>query len=96
VPAALSLDTIVKRTGDVVFAQLDDELLAIDAPKGFLYSLNESGGRVWNALAAPATVREVCVRLSAVYTIDEDTCEAAVVALLEQMREAGLVEIVSA
>lgn len=93
-PAALSADSVVKRSETVPFARLDEELLAIDPQQRFLYSLNESGGRVWAALAEPTSVRDVCARLIEIYEVDAATCERAVIALLDQLREAGLVDIV--
>ena len=91
----LSLETVVKRSESAMFARLDDELLAIDAQLGFLYSLNESGGRVWAAIAEPTLVRDVCARLIDAYDVDDDTCQRSVIALLDQLCDTGLAEIVS-
>jgi hypothetical protein len=92
--ATLSGDTLVRRTATIVFAELDDELLAVDAPRGFLYSLNASGAQIWSALSEPATVHDLCARLLAVYDVDDATCRRTVIALLDRMCDEGLVEIV--
>lgn len=91
----LSSETVVKRSEAILFARLDDELLAIDAQQRFLYSLNESGGRVWAAIAEPTLVRDVCAQLIEAYEVDQDTCQRAVIDLLNQLCEAGLAEVVS-
>lgn len=93
--AVLSSQTIVKRAERVLFTQLDDELLAIDGEQGFLYSLNETGGLIWDAIAEPALVSDVCDRLVEGFEADEATCQRAVIALLEQLCDAGLAEVVS-
>jgi hypothetical protein len=84
----------VRRTG-VPFTHLDDEMLAIDAQQGLLFSLNETAGRVWDAIADPTPIAAVCARLTAEYGIDGATCEREVIALVEQLREARLAEIVA-
>lgn len=86
----------MKRRDGALFAKLDDELLAIDAQQAFLYSLNESGGRIWVAVEKPTSVRDVCAHLAAVYDVEDETCRRAVVALLDELHEAGFVEIVRA
>jgi Coenzyme PQQ synthesis protein D (PqqD) len=85
--------TIVQRAKDVPFSQLDDELLAIDAQAGYVYSLNESAGRVWELIQSPTSVGEVCNQLRREFTIDETTCQREVIALLEGLCDAGLVQV---
>jgi hypothetical protein len=91
--STLSLHTVIRRAG-VPFTQLDDELLAIDAQQGLLFSLNETGGRVWDAIAEPSSVARVCETLAARYAVDDVTCQRDVLALVEQLRDARLVEVV--
>ena len=92
--AVLSFETVVKRTERVPFTLLDDELLAIDVQQGFVYSLNETGQRVWDAIAQPASVRDISLRLTECYEVDEATSRQAVITLLGQLCEAGLAEVV--
>ncbi len=86
--------TIVRRGKEVLFSQLDDELLAIDAEYGYCYSLNETAGRVWELIATPLAVSAVCARLCNEYTVDEATCLREVTALLKRLYAAGLVQVV--
>lgn len=92
--ATLSPHTIVKRVEGVPFSRLDDELLAIDVQQGFLYSLNETGGCVWDAIAAPISVGDVCRGLAASYEVDATACQQDVIRLLGHLCDAGLVEVV--
>lgn len=85
--------TIVQRAKDVPFSQLDDELLAIDAQAGYCYSLNESAGRVWDLIAAPMSLDAICVQLCREYTINETTCLREVTTLLQDLCDAGLVQV---
>jgi hypothetical protein len=89
----ISLDTVVRRSGDVLFTRLDDELLAVDGERGYLYALNQSAGCVWELIATPTTVADVCARLSGEYAVDADTCRASVIAVLERLNDVGLLVI---
>lgn len=87
----ISVSSIVRRAEAVLFSQLDDALLAIDAQQGYVYSLNESAGKVWQMIQEPTAVSEVCSRLRDEYAVDESTCQRSVLALLDDLCNAGLV-----
>ncbi len=91
----LTASSVVRRGPRVPFTTLDDETLAIDAERGFLFSLNETGRFVWDAISEPTTVADVCERMVRAYAVDEATCRPAVIALIERLDAAGLVEIVA-
>lgn len=92
--ARVSPQTKVRRIERVPFSQLDDECLAIDVASSSLYSLNETGRRVWDALVVPAAVSDVVGELVAVFDVDEATCEREVIALVNALCDAGFVEVV--
>ena len=85
--------TTVQRSKDIPFSQLDDELLAIDPQGGYCYSLNESAGRVWDLIASPAPVQAICSQLCREYTVEAATCLREVTALLQELQQAGLVQV---
>jgi Coenzyme PQQ synthesis protein D (PqqD) len=85
--------TIVQQAKDLLFSQLDDELLAIDAQAGYCYSLNESAGRVWDLIATPMSLDAVCAQLRQEYEVDEQTCLREVTTLLRGLCDAGLVQL---
>jgi len=91
-PDPLHPETIVRRAREIPFSRLDDESLAIDSQAGFCYSLNETGAVVWDLLAEPVKVADLCARLRQEFNVDEARCLADVTELLQSLREAGLVE----
>ena len=92
----LSRDSRIRRSAHLSFSHLDDEVLAIDVQRGYLYSLNDTGGRIWDAIADPVTVGEICDRLGTLFDVDESTCQRDVVALIAALCENGLVEVTDA
>ncbi len=85
--------SMVKRTKNILFSHLDDELLAIDGEAGYCYSLNESAARAWELISAPMSVKVVCAQLCREYSVDKGTCEREVIELFQHLCEAGLVSI---
>ena len=65
----------------------------MDAEAGFFYSLNTVGARIWALLEQPASLNDLCAQLGREYAVDPDTCRADVVAVLQQMGEAGLIDV---
>ena len=83
----------VRRSKDILFSQLDEELLAIDSQAGFCYSLNETAGHVWDQIAVTTPIATVCAHLQQAYAVDPPTCRREVLALLEGLNAAGLLEV---
>ena len=85
--------SVIQRTKDILFDRIDDELLAIDAPAGYCYSLNESASRAWELISLPMRVEAVCLRLIEEFDIDKAACERDIIELFERLNEAGLIRI---
>jgi PqqD family protein of HPr-rel-A system len=86
-------DAIVSRAVDILFSQVDDELLAVDEQAGYFYMMNESARRVWELIEEPMSVNAVCARLCQEFTVDEATCLREVLQVLHNLHEAGLVQV---
>lgn len=87
----MNLNTIIDRNPAILFSQLDEEYLALDAEAGFCYSLNLVSGQIWHLLEQPTTVSALCTQLQRQYMVDEATCQQDVRELLFQLADAGLV-----
>lgn len=86
-------NTILQRTDKVQFAQLDDEMLAIDEEAGYCYSLNVTAIKIWELLATPTSFASLCEQLSASYRVDYDTCAHDVGELLAELEQAKLLQV---
>lgn len=89
----LSATSRVRRRPDVLFAPIDYEVLALDETSGQCYSLNEVAGQLWQWMEAPQPIAELCARLQEEYEVEPERCGREVLAVLEGLREVGLVEI---
>ena len=87
--------TIIQRNPTILFSQLDDEYLALDAEAGFCYSLNPVSGHIWNLIEQPITLEALCAQLQRDYRVDAATCRRDVSDVLTKLAKAGLVMLLA-
>ena len=69
---------------------IDDEIVALSIERGTCYGMNRLGSRIWNLLAKPIRISDLCATLVAAYDVESDICERQVLDLLEELRAEGL------
>ncbi len=87
---------VVTCNAEIPSSRLDDDLLAIDQRAGYCYSMNDSAARIWELIATPKAVGDVCTALCQEFIVDRETCMRDLSEILSAMREAGLVSVVDA
>ncbi len=75
---------------EIVHETVDGEVIAIDLDNGSYYSLAGSGPLIWELLAVGASEAELREALAAKFG-DVDAIAGDISALLEQLRESGLI-----
>lgn len=92
----LELNTRLVRNVSLTTAQLDDEVVMLSLETNRYYGLNPIGSRIWELLAQPQTLRQVCDILLTEYDVTQEQCEREVLALAEKMLEQKLAQIAGA
>jgi hypothetical protein len=64
----------------------------LDPDQGCYFGLDRGGSAIWDLLAAPRSVAELCDLLVARFAVGPDQCRSEVLFFLHELREAGLVE----
>ena len=90
----ISEDSIVVASKELAAADLGDEVAILNITTGVYYSLNPVGARIWSLIQEPRSVRDVCNTLGAQYDVDNDRCEQEAIALLQQLAEHELINVV--
>ena len=95
---ALESNSRVRRTtDDFVDASVDGELVFMNVLEMRFHSLRDTGLRVWQLLdggdESPVTVGTVVAALCEEFEVDADTCLRDMEVLLQELQEAGLVEL---
>lgn len=81
-----------RRNAAVLSAEVDDDVVALQADRGFAYGMEEVTAAVWRALEQPVTVDELVTTLRAYYEVSEAECRADLTELLDEMSREGLIE----
>jgi hypothetical protein len=90
---ALSPDTVVARRADPLTARVDDDLVMLDPGQSQYFALDRIGRSIWELLDEPRSVDALCTELQAQFRVEAETCRNDVLAFLEELSEAGLLEI---
>ena len=92
-----SLASSVVATQAQISTELDGEVVILNTANGKYYTLNGAGADLWQHLNNPQNdgvkVSALCDTLQERYDVAPERCEADVLALLQDLAEAGLVEI---
>lgn len=61
--------------------------------RGNYYGLGEVGSRIWELLATPIKLDQLCDQLLAEYQVEPKRCQTEVIAFLNQLQDEGLVRM---
>ena len=86
--------TVVACRGDLIEAQIDEEIVALSIERGTCYGLNRVGSRIWKLLRTPIRITDLCAAMVGEYRVDPTICESQVLELLEELRAEGLIATV--
>jgi len=89
----MNVQSIVQRAQCPDFSQLDDNYLAIDAQRGYCYSLNATAARIWEMIDQPTSLAALCDRLQNEYNVDKETCLRDTIALVSTLQASGLLQV---
>lgn len=89
----IALRSTVRPAKDVLDADLEDEKVILNVRTGRYYGLNPVGSRIWQLLQQPVSVDALLGTVLAEYDVAPDRGEQDLVALLEDLAAAGLVEV---
>jgi hypothetical protein len=92
-PSKIGLDAIVQATQASVSSELADEVVILHLANGVYYGLNPLGARIWQLVQQPRRVSDVRDHILAEYAVERERCERDVLALLQDLQAAGLIEV---
>ena len=88
------LDTsVVAISSRQISSAMGAEQAILQLDSGKYFGLNPVGARVWQLAAEPRKVSEILATLLAEYEVPADRCRADLLALLQKLQAAGLVEV---
>ena len=82
----------VVRCQELLEADVNGEIVALNVEQGQCYGLNSVASEIWRMLEEPKSIDEICGTLSSDYDVDSATCRSEVQILLSQLEQEGLVK----
>ena len=90
----LTLESVVSVKSDVLGSRIDGELVMVDISQGSYFGLDSVGARIWELLAEPTSLDQVCSTLQGEFAVDSQTCRSEVLAFAQQLLDAQLLNVV--
>lgn len=81
----------VKQNPGVLSAEVGEAVVLLHAERNAYFDMDAVGAEVWRRIGEPTAIGDVCQALEALYEVDAATCEADVVAFLEDAVAQGIV-----
>jgi hypothetical protein len=79
-----------QRAEGLLAAEVDEDVLLFDATRGTYFATSGVGALLWEALAEPQTLEELCEQVLARYEVGPEVCAEDVTAFMERLEAAGL------
>lgn len=89
----IDLNTRLQRSSEILFSEIDQDKVMIDIQRGAYFGLNPVAGEIWEMLETQRTPTEIIQTLLQDYDIDEATCQAETLAVLQRMVRLNLVHV---
>jgi hypothetical protein len=85
--------SIVVAAQDQVSSDLSGEAVILNLATGVYYGLDDVGARIWGLLRQPCSVDVIRDAIVGEYDVDPDRCERDLLALLQELAAARLIEV---
>ncbi len=89
----LSKSSVISAAPGQVSSTVEGEAVILNLETGVYYGLNPVGAWVWDAIQTPRTLAQIHEDLVAEFDVDIERGEQDLVALLEELAAARLIEV---
>ena len=92
--AKILSNTRLKRNQEILFTDMEDEIVMMGLEQGKYFHLNPTGSSVWELLENVTTIEEIVDSIMLEYEIDLELCQQEVNTLVQKLVEEKLIEII--
>jgi hypothetical protein len=91
--ASLISSSKLKRNPEMVFSEMDGEIVMMSIENSEYYGLDPVASRIWELLEQPATIEQLVEKLQDEYEVDYETCLKDVIAFADELLEKKILSI---
>jgi hypothetical protein len=86
-------DSIVSQDDEPIASHLDSEVVMLSVRAQSYFGLGEVGSEIWEMIAQPRRVAEICAEFVRRYAVEPAVCEREVVAFLTMLLQHRLIRL---
>ncbi len=86
-------ERIIYRNQDIVFTDMDNEIVMMEMDSGNYYALDEVACEVWRLLENRISFADICLKLSENYDVETKQCATDITPFLVGLSEQNLLFI---
>lgn len=90
---SLTYDTLVVADPAVLAAELENDVVLLDAASGKYFNFQEVGAEIWRQLATSRRIGDLCDHLVATYDAPPDRIRAATMTFLQDLLQRRLIRV---
>lgn len=90
----INQDSLIRQSAAPLGTLLDGEVVLMSAARGRYYGFDLIASDIWQRLATPCRVGDLCAALADAYDGAPEEIAADVIALLTQLRDEALIEVI--
>ena len=85
-------DTLLHRKDDMLFNEIDGEVVMLSIENSEYYGMDKVGSRIWELLEQPHSFKNLVARLMDEYEISEQQCNEDTLAFVKKLTDKKLIE----
>lgn len=82
---SINLDILVQQHDNIAQREISGQYVLVRAPLSVMYTLNEVGTTIWQAMAEPIVVRSLVDRVIESFEVSEERARADVLEFLDDL-----------
>lgn len=85
-------DRIPKKSRQASWQEIDGQIIVLTPRLQTVHELNETAGRIWNAIDGKATVGEIFTEIKDAFDAPEDVLRDDLTSLIRELSDKGLID----
>lgn len=84
-------DTVLQRKSDLLFNEIDGEVVMLSIENSEYYGMDKVGSRIWELLEQPVSFKELVAKLMEEYDVPESQCSEDTLTFLKKLQDKKLI-----
>ncbi len=86
-------DTLIQRRNDLLFNEIDGEVVMLSIENGEYYGMDQVGSRIWNSLEHPVSFQDLLDKITREFDVDTEQAKTDSIRFLEKLRDKKLISL---